>query len=189
MTIQKRKKYGQSQFCWVDMIFKFRDFSTDAEVVPVIAQAQIGRSVCSQTRTTHQSADFFPTPPCPQLRSNFFCCSSFLPPYVLPDVGYIRLCSGCQCRSQWLSSWFRRFLRPGVHRPHNPQKAHGLCWLRQPAQPGSPQECPQRLPIYSYGCWYVFFPFVLKVLRLSNNPFLRVAARTRRVWPREIDPH
>ena len=79
MTIQKRKKYGQSQFCWVDMIFKFWDFSTDAEVVPVIAQAQIGRSVCSQTRTTHQSADFFPTPPCPQLRSNFFA----VPPFSL----------------------------------------------------------------------------------------------------------
>jgi len=39
MAIQKRKKYGQSQFFWVDMIFKLRDFSTDAEVVPVIAQA------------------------------------------------------------------------------------------------------------------------------------------------------
>lgn len=35
----------------------------------------------------------------------------------------------------------------------------------------------------------MFFPFVLRVLRLSNKPFPRVATRTRRVWPRQIYPY
>lgn len=92
---------------------------------------------------------------------------------TFPDVRLLRLCPGHLSEPQWLSQRLRSLLWPAPHphRPHNPQKAHGLRRLCQPPQPGPPQERPQGFPVYRYGRRCVFSSFGAHSSTSQIQPF------------------